>query len=277
MKTDALKTRDGLSLQLHDFGGAPKKALVMLLHGYGEHAGRYSHVASALREQGIAMIGADLRGHGRSAGPRGAVSRFDDYHQDADTLLAHVETKRNGAPVFLFGHSMGGLLALHWLLARGTAPFSGAILSSPFLGVALAVPTWKSVMAKGMSRFLPAVSLPSGLTGKDVTRDPDMAALYDSDPLNVKVANARWYTEALSAIESVKSRAAELELPTLLLYGGHDKIASADATDDVARRLRMEDKTAERLPAYYHELVNEPPADRAVILKRIADWILARA
>ncbi len=270
-----LKAADGLELHLHRFGPSEAQVYVALIHGYGEHAGRYAHVGRAWGEQGIRTLAVDLRGHGRSTGVRGFVARFDDYHLDASALVDEVRQEANGRPIFLFGHSMGGLIAMHWLLAGGGKDLAGLALSSPLCGVAVAVPAWKSKLGTMASSLYPKLALPSGLEGRDVSRDPEQARIYDADPLNNKSATARWYTEAVTAMARVYERASELKLPTILLYGGDDKVASAEAADKVAARLAMPDRSIERLAGYYHELVNEPEAERNAVIERYAAWFIA--
>jgi alpha-beta hydrolase superfamily lysophospholipase len=139
----------------------------------------------------------------------------------------------------------------------------------------VAVPAWKSKLGTMASSLYPKLALPSGLEGRDVSRDPEQARIYDADPLNNKSATARWYTEAVAAMARVYERASELKLPTILLYGGDDKVASAEAADKVAARLAMPDRSIERLAGYYHELVNEPEAERNAVIERYAAWFIA--
>ena len=272
-----VQSGDGLDLYLHDWTIDSPKAAVALLHGYGEHAGRYAHVAEVFNARGISVTAVDLRGHGRSPGTRGHVDRFNDYYLDATAALDTARAAAGTAPLFVLGHSMGGLLALDWLTSGVDRNIAGLVLSSPFLGVALEVGAVKEALGKVMSNIYGKLALPSGLKGGDVTRDADNAQLYDSDPLNNKNATARWYTEAMSAIDRVFGRVGDLQVPLLLLYGGEDKVASADAIDRLVPKLTMSDRTTERLAGYYHELVNEPPAFRDPVMTRMADWILEHA
>lgn len=274
-----LSTPDGRTLNLFHWTatGTPEVLVLALIHGYGEHAGRYAHLAERLGKRGISVVAADLRGHGKSSGARGHVERFEEYHTDAKAILDAAKERANGHPVALMGHSMGGLVVSHWLLNGGGRGVAGVVLSSPYLGLALEVPAAKVLAGKVMSRLLPGLGLESGLKGSDVTRDPELARIYDTDPLNNKKATARWFTEATKAIDEVHTRAAELSAPMLLLYGGADRVASADATDRFKAKLRGPDVTAERLADHYHELVNEPQAVRDAVMDRIGTWLLARA
>jgi alpha-beta hydrolase superfamily lysophospholipase len=168
-------------------------------------------------------------------------------------------------------------LTADWLIAGHGRDLAGVVLTSPFLGLALKVNPVKEGLGRMMSRVIPKLGLPSGLKGSDVCRDPELQKLYDTDPLNNKNATARWFTEAMKAIDRVHARAGEIERPILLLYGGSDKVASADATDQFASKLRSKDKTIERLTDHYHEVVNELPEVRGKVIDRIAAWLTAHA
>lgn len=273
-----MRADDGLELHLHEWKapGTPRLC-VALLHGYGEHAGRYAHFAEALNARGITVVGVDLRGHGKSKGARGHVDAFQQFYSDVKLVVNRAKELSGGAPVALFAHSMGALLALDWLLAGNGKDLAAVALSSPFLGIALKVNPVKEGLGRVMSRLIPTLSLPSGLKGADACRDPKMQELYDSDTLNNKNATARWFTEAMKAIDRVQARGGELKLPLMILYGGSDRIASADATDELAKKLTAPDRLVERLDGYYHELVNEPPEERAKIFDRFATWLLSKA
>ncbi len=272
-----INTSDGLALHVYEWVAEDPTAVVALIHGYGEHAGRYAHMAKAWAERGITTVAADLRGHGQSPGVRAHVDRFTDYHADAHAIVAHARSVASGKPVFMMGHSMGGLIALH-VHVSGTRPdLKGLLLSSPYLGLTLEVHPLKAGLGKVMSSLIPTLGLPTGLAGADVCRDPELAKLYDTDPLNNKNATARWFTESTAAIDTVHARAASVNVPLIFLYGGDDKVASSDASDAIAAKLQMEDRTVERLAGVYHELVNEPPETRDPIIARYGDWILERA
>src|SRR5581483_3125752 len=187
---------DGTSLHHSIWQADAPRAVVALLHGYAEHIARYEHVARALNAAGITVHGCDLRGHGRSAGPRGHIDRFDDYLDDARALVTAARSEK--LPLFVLGHSNGGLIATHHVL-RQPEGIAGLVLSSPFFGLKLAVPAVKVMAARVASRVYPRLALPSGLHGADVSRDPTVQADYDRDPLNNKAATARWFTETMAA------------------------------------------------------------------------------
>ena len=272
-----VKTADGLELYKHEWLVESPKATVLIIHGYGEHGERYSHLASAFNEAGISTLSADLRGHGRSPGVRGYVDRFNDYHLDATALYENALEYAQGGPLFVFAHSMGGLICFDWLNAGLERPLSGVIVSSPCLGFALEVNAAKKMLGNVMSSLYPSLAIPSGLKGSDVTRDPDEAEAYDCDPLNNSKATARWFTETKEAMARVHANAAgAVKCPIFLVYGGDDRVVSADDTERFAKGLKVEDQTVERLEGYFHELINEPEEYRKPIIERTRDWILAR-
>ncbi len=268
---ESLTAADGTLLSLYEWRVPDPKLTVALVHGYAEHAQRYTHVARNVNGRGISVVAIDLRGHGRSQGARGHVDRFQEYHQDVDVLLAKAD---EGPPMFVLGHSMGGLLAAHYLLSGKGHKIKGAILSSPFLGLALEVSGLKLGAARLFSKLVPKLSLPSELKGSDLTRDPEMVKIHEADDLNFGTANSRWFTEASAAMEMVHSRASQLKVPLQLLYGGADRVASADATDRFASQLTVADRDVERLAGFYHEILNEPPADRDAVMERMSSWLL---
>jgi alpha-beta hydrolase superfamily lysophospholipase len=272
-----ITARDGVKLELHEWLVDDPRITIVLVHGYAEHCRRYDHVAKAWNARGIQVVGADLRGHGASEGARGFVERFEDYHRDIDALMDAAKARAKGTPIAMYGHSNGGLIALHWLLAGNGHDLAGVVITSPFLGLALKASPLKLAAGKVVSRILPKIGLPSGLSGKDVCADETFQRQYDSDPLVFKNANARWFTEALSAINQVFARAGELKAPLLLLYGGSDRVASADATDRFVRALKCEGRTCERLVNHAHEVVNEGPPAREKVIARMGDWLLSRA
>jgi alpha-beta hydrolase superfamily lysophospholipase len=273
--TRLLLARNGTQLTHYRWPAPPSPiGEALLLHGYGEHLGRYRHVARALSRIGLSVSGCDLRGHGLSGGPRAYIERFSDYLEDLEVALGDVGSRSKG-PIVIVAHSMGALVAMRYLLERPAAA-SALVLSSPFLRVRLAIPRAKEWAGRLFSILWPRLSLPNGIRGEDVSRDLDVARDYDRDPLNNKNANSRWYTETLDAQRVVFERAGEIALPLLCLYGGDDRLADPDRTAEVMARIGSVDKTTERLPGQFHEIFNEPEADRERTLQAVTNWIASR-
>jgi alpha-beta hydrolase superfamily lysophospholipase len=269
------QSRDGTQLHEETWPAQGKPlASVVIVHGYGEHIGRYDETGRALAAAGFSVRGLDLRGHGQSAGVRGFCNRFDEYLDDVDAIVARARSEK--LPLFVLGHSFGALVAPFYVLGHpGTV--AGLVLTSPFWKLALAVPPAKVLAGKIASRIYPKLGLPSGLKGNEVTRDPEIAAIYDRDPLNNKNATARWFTETSTAQESLVTRASELTLPVLLLVGEADKIAAAPQARVVFDRIGSKDKTLRMLTGQYHEVLNEPKPTRQQTVAEIVEWLRAHA
>jgi alpha-beta hydrolase superfamily lysophospholipase len=253
------------------------RAVVLLTHGYGEHSERYVEVIEAWTEHGLGVIAYDLRGHGRSAGPRGHIQSFQEYLDDAADVLDELARRQDWperAPLALFGHSLGGLISTEFVLSAQSR-FCGLAMTSPFFGLALEVPDVKKFLGRAMSRVLPRFAQPAGLAGRDLTHDAEIAARYDSDPLGVRRVTARWFTETERAQSEVLARAPELRLPLLCLVAGDDRVASSAAAERVVELAGSRDKEFRLLPGLYHEVLNEPR--RAEYISEIANRVLGWA
>lgn len=267
-----IQSRDGTSLATYHWPCEDARAQVILIHGFGEHASRYEEVARAMVAAGFDTFSYDHRGHGHSSGMRGYIDSVDEHLDDLDAVLADADRSLGGKPRFVVAHSMGGLIALMELVGR-KPKWNGLVLTSPFLKTKLKVPAWKLLAAKAAAKLYPALAMPSGLKGSEAARDPEIARLYDADPLNLKSARARWYIEALAAQERVFAKASTVELPLLLLHGERDVIADPQASAALFPRLASKDKTLELVQGAFHEIFNEPPTERKAVFQRVTGWI----
>jgi lysophospholipase len=249
------------------------RAAVLLLHGYGEHGGRYRRVIERWAKKKLATAVPDLRGHGWSGGARGYCDRFSDYHEDVDDVISVLRERAPGVPLFGFGHSFGGLITATYALSHPGA-FQGIVLSSPYFGLALQVPGAKKLAGQIASHLLPKLALPSGLKGSDLTHDETLARLYDTDPLVNKGATARWFTESSTAQRDLLARAAQIRSPIVVFQGGADRVASPAAARAVFDRLGSADKKFDERNGLFHEILNEPDVGME-IADEMADWILA--
>ncbi len=265
-----------MNLFRHEWPVDSQKLTLALCHGYGEHAGRYRHVAEALNRHSISVIAADLRGHGRSPGEPGRIERFADFLEDLDVIVARARERAAGGPVALLGHSMGGLIAFDWLLARRHEDLVGVVVTSPFLGLPGRARVLAALLGP-LSAVIPGLRAGVGFESADLSHDPGMIRAHAEDPLIRGEAVLRTITEARRAVRRVLRHAAELSGPLLLLYAGADRVVSADATDRLAGRLVMPDLESRRLPGLHHEILNESPEARGPLLEEIADWLLERA
>jgi acylglycerol lipase len=249
-------------------GGAwagPTWGSVLLVHGLGEHSGRYEHVGDQLTGAGLEVHAYDHRGSGGSSGRRGHVDRWEQYHEDLAERLGAVRAAAGSRPVVLYGHSMGGLVVLGYLLSDRPKP-DLVVLSSPGLDSTLA--SWKKTLAPALSRILPKLAVPNGIDGSTLSRDPAVAAKVGADPLAIKASTTRFGAEALAEQARIRREYAGLRLPTLVLHGLDDGLVPAQASEILASNPSVERRT---YPGLRHELHNEP--EGPAIVGEIIDWI----
>ncbi len=269
-------------LQFYFQGWEPKgspKAVMCLVHGLGEHTGRYAHVAAALNDAGYALLGFDLRGHGKSAGLRGYTPSYDALMDDIGRLLGEAAQRYPDKPLFLYGHSLGGNLVLNYALRRcsgqavqGGPRLAGVVSTSPAIRVANPLPAAQVAMVKVMSKLKPDMQIPNGLARDALARDPQVIRAYASDPLVHDRISVRLAAGMLQAGEWALAHAAEFPLPLLLVHGSADQITSAAATQEFAGKVRG-DCTLQIWEGFYHETHNEP--EKAEVLGFTVSWLQA--
>ncbi len=232
------------------------RAVLAIIHGFGEHSGRYANVVNHLIPQSYAIYGFDLRGHGRSPGQRGHINSWDEYREDVRALLQMASRREPNLPVFILGHSMGALIALDYLL-HDPAGLRGAIISGvPLEPVGVSKP-FLVLLARVLSRVWPSFSFPLGLDPKGISRDTDVVKAYEADPLVHGTTTARWGTEILKTIEWVKAHAAAVSIPSLLIHGGSDPLNSPNGTRSFYEKIVFPDKEMKIYPGSYHEAHND--------------------
>ncbi len=251
---------------------APRAAL-MLVHGFGEHCGRYDGVVARLNDQGYSVYRLDLRGHGQSDGARGHIFSFSDYLRDVATFRGRVVDRIGETPQILMGHSNGGLVAFHSAVSQ-PGDLIGLVMSSPFFGFEIKVPKIKAFAGRIMSKYVPAFALPTDLDPATVSHDPEVVADYAADPLNHAVASGRWLTETTEAHRRAMVLAPELKLPVLLQAAGDDKIVSTDSAKAVFDRFGSEDRTWQRYEGFFHEIWFELERERP--LAELERWLRER-
>jgi alpha-beta hydrolase superfamily lysophospholipase len=247
----------------------PAKAVVCLVHGLGEHSGRYAHIAPALNAAGYALFGFDLRGHGKSDGPRGHTPSYDTLLDDIGRLLDEAAARYPGLPRFLCGQSLGGNLVLNYALRRKPA-IAGVVATSPWLRLSSAPPAARMTLGRVMNRLLPAFVQSSGLDPTGLSRDPEVVRAYKVDPLVHDRLSARLGMVAIEAGEWALAHAAEFPLPLLLAHGSADKLTSATASAEFAKKVPG-DCTFKVWDGFYHETHNEP--EKAEVLSFMIDWL----
>ncbi len=248
-------------------------AVVVVVHGLGEHSGRYMNVVNHLVPLGYAIYGLDHLGHGQSEGQREVIDRFTDYTATLEDFCALVEDWQPGKPLFLLGHSMGGLIATYYLLDH-QADFRGAIISAPAVMVGDGVSQTTILMGKLLSTVAPTMGV-LALDANDISRDPAVVAAYVNDPLVYHGKTpARLAAEMLKTMGIVSARMEEIRLPFVVLQGSADKLVNPAGAQMLYDQAGSADKTLNIYEGLYHEVLNEPEHDR--VLSDVADWLAAR-
>jgi len=297
--TRSFTASDGTPLRADYYSGTgpdrprASRGVVVVIHGYCDHRGRYRHVARHLVEHGYAVLCGDLRGHGESAGERAFIRRFSEYLDDVSAFLAEAQTLFLGPDLdagasppptadvdapqrpVLLGHSMGGLVALEYVLANPTA-VRALVAVSPLLGIKLEVPAWKRGLGLTASLLHPTLRLSNGIEPQDLSHDTEVVAGYATDPLVTRQASARWFTETLAAQADVRARANRIRTPTLFLHPGDDRLVDTAVGQEVFSRLGATDKTLNVYPGLFHELFNERQPDRQRVLTDLTTWLNER-
>jgi acylglycerol lipase len=267
---------DGLPLFAQEWRPeAGAQAVVCLVHGLGEHSGRYAHLAAALAPAGHALLAFDLRGHGRSAGPRGHAPTFEVLLDDVALLLDQAAQRFPGRPRFLYGHSLGGTLALTYALRR-RPQLAGVISTSPLLLPAFEPPAWKVALGRALYHLWPALALSNEIDPQHLARDPAVARAYVDDPLVHDRVSARLAMDMLRAGRWALEHVAEFppRLPLLLAHGSADRITSAAASRQFASQVPG-DCTLKLWDDLYHETHNEP--EQEIVFGFLLAWLRAHA
>ena len=264
------KTFDGLSL----FGQSwqpedQPRAVVCLVHGMGEHSGRYVHVADRLTKAGYALFTFDIRGHGKSSGPRGHTPSYEALMKDIPSLLEVADKQFPQLPFFLYGHSLGGNLVLNYIL-RHQPQLKGVIVTDPWLRLAFEPPAFKVTLGKVMNKIWPSFSQSSGLDTKALSHDPHVVRAYENDPLVHDHISARMFIGIYQSGQWALEHASEFSLPLLLMQGGDDKIISVEAGREFADKIK-ENCTLKIWDGLYHEIHNEP--EKEEVFKYLIDWL----
>jgi acylglycerol lipase len=271
---DRFRGHDGLELHEHRWlPPSPASAAVVVVHGINEHAGRYARLAEALNEQGCAVYAMDLRGHGRSAGPRAMIYSFDEYLADLDVFAARVRQREPGKPLFLFGHSMGGTIAARFVVAR-KPQLRGLLLSAPAVRIGANVFPVLRYLAGAVGLLLPRLRLVR-LGCRYISRDPQVVADFKNDPL---VFHGRFPVrtgaEIFRAAKRTEAEAARLTPPLLILHGTADAACDVEGSRVLHLRAGSRDKTLHLYEGLYHEVLSEPERDR--VLHDLIAWINQR-
>lgn len=245
----------GLELFCKSWPAEKPRAAVVLVHGFGEHCDRYPHVIETLVPAGYSVFSFDHRGHGRSPGKRGHVLNWNEFLQDIENYIQKVHTEHADLPLYLMGHSMGGLMVLtyalhHPQLLRGVIS-SAPVLTEPNLNPVLLT------ISKLLSRLAPGFAIATKLNGDQISRDPDVVAAYKSDPLVHSMASTRLGTEITAAAERAQMAAGQFTLPLLMLNGGADELVPPQGSAEFFEQVPHNNKERHVYEGGFHEPHND--------------------
>jgi len=265
-----LHASDGLQLyaQAWQPDGDPR-GVICLVHGLGEHSGRYAHLAAALGQAGYALLAFDLRGHGKSQGRRGHTPSYDALMDDIATFLAEIEKRYPDIPCFLYGHSLGGNLVLNYALRR-RPELTGVVATAPSLKLAFEPPAIQVALGRGMDKIWPAFVQSNGLETQALSRDPEVVRKYQSDPLVHNRISARLFVGFFEAGQWALDHASQFHLPLLLMQGSADRITSHEASCEFAASVG-DAATLKIWEDFYHEIHNEP--EQAQVFDTLITWL----
>lgn len=246
---------DGTVLAFRHWPCTPARAQILLIHGLGEHCGRYASLAAALNTQGFDVIAYDHYGHGRSSGRRGHLGRDTQLVDHLVEVWAELARRFPAMPRILLGHSLGGLIAAS-AVAHGRLTPHALVLSSPALAIDVA--PWQQLALKVLPQLVPNLALPNGVDPRLLAHDPEVARAYRADPLVSRWLCVRLGEFVIKEGAAVIARAPDWRVPTLLLYAGDDRLVSPRGSAAFAARAPTSFVQARCFPGLYHEIFNEP-------------------
>jgi alpha-beta hydrolase superfamily lysophospholipase len=271
----AFKATDGIEIVYRRW--IPDKAAgsVIIIHGIGEHSGRYTELAEALAAKKIAVFAPDLRGHGRSGGIRGHVESFRDYLTDIKLLTNIAKGLFADLPLAYLGHSMGGVIAARYALNFKHDP-AALVLSSPAFVPTVQISPMKKIAAAVLSRFAPASAVKRGMHPDQLTHDKAEAKAYMEDPLVHHVISPRLYSGMNEHAAFCLEHSNEIRIPLLLIHGTADTVCAASGSESFFAGASSEDKTFVPLPNLAHETLHETPRERKKAVSLIVSWVASR-
>lgn len=251
----------------------PASATLVLVHGGGEHIGRYDHFARFLCDHGYAVYGMDHRGHGRSSGVKGHIDGCEQYTADLDRFIGRLIDDEATAtdPLLMLGHSMGGLIAVLYRLDYPARPVTKTVVTGALLQLAIEVPGWKTTMGNLLAGALPRLRMATGLDAKLLTHDAEIVHAYETDPLVYGQVSTRWFTSTSEGMERALRDAGRLDGPWLVAFGDQDGICHPDGSRRLYEALTTPDKKLIEYPGMYHEILNE--TDKQEVYDDVLQWL----
>jgi alpha-beta hydrolase superfamily lysophospholipase len=252
---------------------AAPQASLLIVHGLGEHSGRYGNYVDYFVPRGYALYSFDTRGHGRSSGPRGHIDHFDQFVADIDQRAAEARSDWPGTPLFVLAHSLGSLMGLSYA-RQYPDRLTGLIVTGTALQDALQMPAWKRNLANILSRITPSLKLNNGVALSGLSHDPAVIAAFEADPLTHTWGTPRLDAEVKATRAQIMQSAPRWRVPTLMLHGGSDPICLAEGARQFAAQTPPGMVAYREYPGLYHEIHNE--TEKTQVFGDVAAWLAGR-
>lgn len=269
MSEQFITSKDGIKLYTKEWSIAQPKAIICLIHGFGEHINRYDHFADFFNKNGYAVVGMDNRGHGKTEGTRGHTPQYESYLDDIEVLMQSLEARYKGVPVFLYGHSMGGNLVLTYVLKRKPT-IKGVIASSPWIRLAFEPKPFMITLGKMMRSVYPSFLQDSKLNAEHISKDPSVVKAYIADPLVHSKISASAGVGLTEAAAWLNDFSGNMSIPTLIMHGSDDLLTSQPASEEFAKRVKGDIKY-KKWAGMYHEIHNE--SDKQNVFSYTLGWL----
>jgi acylglycerol lipase len=276
----SIKKREGYftgwnGIELYYQSWMPKhpKLILGVIHGLGEHCGRYKHFAQYFSDKGYGLYLYDQRGHGKSPGKRVHAMHLKEFVDDLQSFLKMIRREEEETKFFLLGHSFGGQIAINYL-GNHSVGLSGAILSAPNIQLAMPVHPLKKLMADTLSLILPTMSLGNDIHAEYLSHDLQIVRDYQSDKLVNHRITLRMGAEVLENLNQLMALAPKIKTPSLVLHGSADKITSPQGSREFFDRMKVADRQYKLYPDYYHEIFNEIGKEK--VFQDIEAWLQKR-
>lgn len=264
------KSKDGLEMFAQSWEPEENpRGVVSLVHGLGEHSGRYAHLGKVFSDAGFALFAFDLRGHGKSGGQRGHFPSFEALMDDIHRHIQQSDEKYPGLPVFLYGHSLGGLLVLNYATFH-THSLIGVIATGAGLRSPVLEQKAKLALSKVVGGLLPTVTIPTGLDVDGISHDQKVVRAYKEDPFVHGIASLSTARVGTAAVERAFAHAAEIHMPLLLMHGAADRVTYPRGSQEFADLVPGK-CTLKLWDGLYHEIHNEP--EQGAVFVFMLDWM----